>query len=188
MKCTRCGAQTKTRFETRRYDAGLDETIELPGTRVDHCDACGEEYVGIKGIEGLHEKLAMVVAKKKAQLTPKEIRFLRLWLGYSSADFANEIGVARETVSRWESGGQKMGLTAERLLRHLVITGKPCADFALHDLACEARRRMPIHQATYSATEGGWQLDAVPAHARAKTLAGRGARPKKAARPPRIAK
>jgi DNA-binding transcriptional regulator YiaG len=57
-------------------------------------------------MEQLHTTLAQAVATKKERLTPKEIRFLRTYLGYSSADFARKLGISLPTVSRWEREGK----------------------------------------------------------------------------------
>jgi transcriptional regulator with XRE-family HTH domain len=68
--------------------------------------------------------------------------------GLSAADFAQYMGTARETVSRWETGKQPMGQSADRLLRLLVVTKAPEQDYALVDVLKEiteepAPKRLP---------------------------------------------
>jgi putative zinc finger/helix-turn-helix YgiT family protein len=157
MKCVRCGSQTTTRYERRRHDVGLDNDVMVDNVRVDHCDGCGEEYIGFKRIEDLHKALAETVARKSTQLTPKEIRYLRTWLGYSSADFAREIGVERATVSRWEGGQQRMGTTAERMLRLMTLVGERIGDYHLRDLANEKQEPLKEHRAEHNAA-AGWVM------------------------------
>ena len=161
MKCVRCSAKTTTRHERRRYDVGLDEAVILPNVRVDHCPECGEEYIGLKRIEDLHKALALAVASKPQQITPKEIRYLRTWLGYSSADFAREIGIKRETVSRWEGGKQRMGPTAERLLRLMVLVGDRVANYHLRELATQDQHPLRPLQVELDAKRG-WIASTLP--------------------------
>jgi hypothetical protein len=44
------------------------------------------------------------------------------------------MGVARETVSRWETGANQMGAVADRLLRLIVVTHEPSDSYAVDDL------------------------------------------------------
>ncbi len=65
--------------------------------------------------------VAAVVVRKRARLAAAEVTFLREHLDYSVARFAKIFGVATETVSRWESGWQPIGPSADRFLRVLVM-------------------------------------------------------------------
>jgi transcriptional regulator with XRE-family HTH domain len=67
-------------------------------------------------------------------LAPIEIRFLRKHIGLSGEDFAQRMGVTRETVSRWETGANQMGAVADRLLRLLVINHEPSESYLVDDL------------------------------------------------------
>jgi putative zinc finger/helix-turn-helix YgiT family protein len=145
-KCPMCGQGTLTsRRETRRYGRGIDVT--LMNVTVRHCPACGEEFVAIPAIEALHRIIAGALAKSPARLSPGEVRFLRTYLGFSSADFARLIGVSPETVSRWESdrAPQRMSTAAERFLRLIVLQGKPIESYRLEETAAEdAPARVPL--------------------------------------------
>lgn len=127
MKCVMCGAEMEIRREVRRYDIGLDEPVVLEGVEVSHCPECGEEFLGIPHVEELHKYVAHQIAQKKAGLTPKEIRYLRTYLGYSGVVFASKLGVTPETVSRWESptSSTPIGAPSERLLRLMALTQEP---------------------------------------------------------------
>jgi putative zinc finger/helix-turn-helix YgiT family protein len=111
----------------------------LPGTTLSNveiyrCPACGEEEVSIPRIEELNRTIARELVRKKTQLAPAEIRFLRKLLGWSGVDFASHFGVTPETVSRWESGKKPMGPVAERLLRLCIATRVPVQDYNLEEL------------------------------------------------------
>jgi putative zinc finger/helix-turn-helix YgiT family protein len=121
----------------RRYTIGGLPHVELHGVEVTRCNACGKEGIAVPRIEQLHRVLAEGFVTQRRMLAPVEIRFLRKHSGLSTADFAQRMGVARETVSRWETGAQRMGAVADRLLRLLIITHEPTDNYAVDDLLRE---------------------------------------------------
>jgi hypothetical protein len=52
-------------------------------------------------------------------------------------DAQRMIGVARQTVSRWETGAKPMRAVADRLLRLLVLTQEPTENYVVDDLLRE---------------------------------------------------
>ena len=138
MQCPSCGGEMTTTRETYHYtDSGLSN-IDLHDTEIRRCPSCGEEEVIIPAAESLHRSIAQQLAAKRGKLAPEEIRFLRKQLGFSGVDLAAHMGVAPETVSRWENGGQEIGPVADRLLRLLAITREPVEDYALETLRAVA--------------------------------------------------
>src|SRR5690349_18049045 len=138
MKCADCGGAVKAeRNVVRRYDVGGLPHVELHGVEVTRCEQCGKEGLAIPRIGQLHHALAEMFVRQPRMLAPVEIRFLRKHMGLSAGDFAQMMGVARETVSRWETGAQPMGAVADRLLRLLVVTHEPPEDYAVEDLLRE---------------------------------------------------
>jgi DNA-binding transcriptional regulator YiaG len=85
----------------------------------------GAREVSIRRIESLHRTIGLALARKPTPLDGPEIRFLRKHLGWSGTDFPAYMGLTAETVSRWEHGRLKMGPPADRLLRMIVMNGKP---------------------------------------------------------------
>ena len=135
MICDECGGHTVIEENAvRRYVIGGLPHVELHGVEVTRCNRCGSEGIGIPRIGQLHRVLATSFAKQPRMLAPTEIRFLRKFAGLSTADFAQMMGVARETVSRWETGANKMGAVADRLLRLLILTHEPTDSYAIEDL------------------------------------------------------
>lgn len=131
-RCPICGKKAmEIRRGPRRYGRGID--VILMDIEVRHCQACGEEFEVIPNIERLHEAIVRDLAKSGHRLRAGEVRFLRTYLGYSSADFARLMGVTAETVSRWESKGapKRMALSAERLLRLMVLQNEPVRSYDL---------------------------------------------------------
>ena len=137
MKCD-CGRPVTTeRNAVRRYDIGGLPHVELHGVEVTRCEGCGKEGIAIPRIGQLHRVLADAFVRQRRMLAPVEIKFLRKHMGLSGADFAQRMGVARETVSRWETGAQPMGAVADRLLRLIVVTHEPPECYAVEDLLRE---------------------------------------------------
>jgi putative zinc finger/helix-turn-helix YgiT family protein len=123
--------------ENHRWDASGLLNLVLVDVEVRRCPNCGEQSVVIPRIEALHRALAMMLIRRPGRLGPREIRFLRKWLGWSGQEFAKHFGVAPTTVSRWESveTPTPMGGTAERLLRLAVAHGQPAEEYPVSRLA-----------------------------------------------------
>lgn len=155
-KCGDCGSpNVKKEKENYRYtECGLDNVV-LEDLTVHRCQACGAVAIDIPRIEVLHQTIARTVAAQPERLSPKEIRFLRKWLGLSGADFANKIGADRSTVSRWENvdNPQAMGLASERLLRLMVMTGTPADSYPIEQTATTEAKHGRIMLAE---TKQGW--------------------------------
>jgi putative zinc finger/helix-turn-helix YgiT family protein len=151
----------KVRQETRRSYAGLEDVI-IEGVQVRHCPDCGEEEVSYANIEQLHAQLAMQLAQKEASLTPREIRFLRTYLGLSGVDLARRMGVTKETVSRWERVDKPlaMGTTAERLLRLMAVHEQPVAAYPLEQLERVAISKPAPLRVRLKPRKQGWTVAA----------------------------
>ena len=161
MKCLVCGGEMKTAKENVPYRSLPGVT--LVGVEVSRCSECGEYEMEIIGIEALNRALAEVVIQKIGRLTPDEFRFLRKYLGWSSRDFARKFGVAPETVSRWESGKQRMGSMAERLLRLMVAHLAPVDDYSVEILGQITEEDPRPQRRSVRLREGRWMSEAVAA-------------------------
>jgi putative transcriptional regulator len=138
MRCDDCGGPVTTeRNAVRRYDIGGLPHVELHGVEATRCTKCGKEGIAIPRIGQLHRVLAEAFVTQRRMLAPVEIRYLRKHIGLSAGDFAQMMGVARETVSRWETGAKPMGAVADRLLRLLVVTHEPTESYAVDDFLRE---------------------------------------------------
>jgi len=161
MKCPRCGANMKTSRENYLYrESGL-KNVTLSGIEVSRCMKCGDHEAIIPRIEQLHQVIAATLARKAPRLTPEEIRFLRKSLGWSGADFAQHMGVAAETVSRWENGSTAMGPAAERLLRLAALTLEPTRDYSLDILKDVAQEKPASQRLTAKVERGAWTAEAA---------------------------
>lgn len=162
-RCRVCGTATEVRRENYKYDASGLDNITLQNIEVRHCPKCGERQALIPSLAELHKSIALALAEKRERLFPKEIRFLRKYLGLSSADFAAKIGVDPATVSRYESttDPQPMGKQTERLLRLMVMVEKPVQSYPLEELATQEPKSVRM---TLAPRKGGWDrhVDTAP--------------------------
>lgn len=144
MKCINCGGAMKSATGTHRYTESGLPNVTLVGVELRTCPNCGEREVSIPRVETLHRMIARAIIKSQAVISPEEIRYLRKWLGYSSADFALVMGVRPETVSRWENkdAAFPMATTADKLLRVLVATREPVDKYPI-DLRKTPTRAKP---------------------------------------------
>lgn len=143
VRCIQCGGKLTTKRENYRYAACGLPNVTLIGVEVRRCSKCGDHEVVIPRIEELHRVLAAAVVRQATRLTKDEIRFLRKYLGYSGVDFAKVIGVAPETISRWENGKEKIGTSAEKLIRMLVVHTQPTRSYPIETLATITEERTP---------------------------------------------
>jgi putative zinc finger/helix-turn-helix YgiT family protein len=154
MNCVECGAPMKNEpARPLAYVVGGLPRVTLRGVTVRRCRK-GHVETAIPRIAQLHRVIAEMLVRKPRPLAAEEVRFLRRHLGYSQVDFARRMGVAAESVSRWESGSVRLAPTAERLLRLMVVTQAPIADYSLDVLAKVQGTRAPIEmKLTSTATE-----------------------------------
>lgn len=163
--CFDCGAEMRRTRESYKYDESGLPGITLRGIMVGRCPRCHEVDVHIPNIEGLHRAIALALTRKTARLAPQEIRFLRKYLRLSGTDFAQHLGVAAETVSRWEQGKSPMGTTADRLVRMLALTREPISDYPLEMLKDVAQTDPKPLRLDLTQDEGGWHPSRELAHA-----------------------
>jgi DNA-binding XRE family transcriptional regulator len=106
--------------------------VHLVGVEVRTCRACVSKALVLPNIAGLHATIAKkLLAPKLGRLAPAEIRFMRKYLGWSSATFASTIGVEDDDVVAWENDEHpvRMPFRYEVILRMLVKLQKPVESY-----------------------------------------------------------
>lgn len=126
-------------------ESGLPN-VELVAVPVIRCTRCDEEEVAIPDIVDLHKVIARSLVLKRPRLAPAEIRFLRKFLGANQVALGQVLGVAAETISRWEGGHQGMDVPAEKLLRMVAATRASAARYEreLASVAVARQRNTPM--------------------------------------------
>lgn len=153
MKCPTCRkSELKTHKEDHQYIAG----VMLLGTEIRTCPGCGERLTCIYRVDDLHRVIAFAFAEQEARLAPDQVRFMRKYLGWSGGQFADIMGVAAETVSRWENGAQEMTTPHEKLLRVLVERLRPLEEYPNEELALVAKPGVERHPLRLEVTKRGW--------------------------------
>ena len=109
-----------------RHD-GRVYSVKVPKLRVPRCKACGEMVFD----NNADEQIAMALREQLGLLTPEQIRRNRDALNLSQRSLADHLGVAVETISRWENGVLIPSRAMDRYLR--IYFGVPAARSALID-------------------------------------------------------
>lgn len=120
--CFECGGQL-TLIKGKPYEykeSGLDNVL-IHGIDQYKCKACGGVMASIPRIEELHRVLGRNLCCKPQLFSGKEIKFLRKELNLKSKHFAMALGVAAETVSRWENSKKSISEAEDRLIRSLYM-------------------------------------------------------------------
>jgi len=173
VRCAECGEREfSAATETLDYSGTLPG-VSLLGVEVETCRGCGETYTRIPALSSLHRALARLVVQKEARLAAPEIRFLRKWLSLTGVDLAGVIGVAPETVSRWENGREALCVSADRLLRAVVLDGLSIRPSLRRLLPATAQPAGDEFTATLRPRDGRWRVEKATGVIDAKFLRAR---------------
>jgi putative zinc finger/helix-turn-helix YgiT family protein len=131
--CPECGKRevrpaTVSDVSHIKHDGRL-YTVKLPKLRVPRCQACGELIFD----NDADEQIASALREQLGLLSPEQIRRNREALALSQRAMAEQLGVAIETISRWENGALLQTRAMDRYLR--VYFGVPAARAVLVDPA-----------------------------------------------------
>lgn len=116
-KCRSCGEKALSPV-TIYYPVSLEHdgrsyTFSVANLQVLKCAACQEQVLPDESLTRIYAQLRT----EAGLLSPTEIREKRKQLGLTQEDLANQLGVAKETISRWETGGQIQQRGYDKLLR-----------------------------------------------------------------------
>jgi putative zinc finger/helix-turn-helix YgiT family protein len=128
-RCPECGKKevrpvTVKHASQIKHDGRL-YTVEVPRLRVPRCGACGELIFD----NDADDQIAQALREQLGLLSGDQIRKNREALGLSQRSLAEHLGVAVETISRWENGALTQTRAMDRYLR--VYFGVPAARAAL---------------------------------------------------------
>jgi len=119
--CSECAGPLRRSRENHRLPLVGDWGVTLEGVEITQCVRCGRRGVSIERLGPLMRGVAAAVVRKRARLAAPEVTFLRKHLEYTGARLAKALGVTGPSVSRWETGREPIGPSADRLLRALIL-------------------------------------------------------------------
>jgi putative transcriptional regulator len=99
----------------RFVDSGLPN-VYLVGIRYFTYED-GRVVAEIPALKSLMKLIARDLVERPDSLSGAEIRFLRKRLGKRAVDFARELGIEAETLSRFENDKQEAGESLDKLIR-----------------------------------------------------------------------
>jgi putative zinc finger/helix-turn-helix YgiT family protein len=113
------------RYSTRiKHDGRLYE-VDVPKLRVPRCADCGELVFD----NDADEQIAQALREQLGLLAADQIRNNREALRLTQRELADQLAVAVETISRWETGALTQSRSMDRYLR--VYFGIPAVRTAL---------------------------------------------------------
>jgi putative zinc finger/helix-turn-helix YgiT family protein len=92
---------------------GQSYHLEIPALKIPRCRACGELVFS----NNVDDQILQALRAHLRLLTPEQIRGGRETLGLKSKELAETLGVAAETISRWERGGVIQSRAMDNFLR-----------------------------------------------------------------------
>jgi putative zinc finger/helix-turn-helix YgiT family protein len=116
-KCRSCG-ENRVNPKVMDYPAEMEHdgrsySFIVPGIEILECDACHNRVLPSAAFAAVMDKLRI----EAGLLTPTEIREKRKSLSLTQEQLASDLKIAKETVSRWETGGQIQQRAMDLLLR-----------------------------------------------------------------------
>ena len=116
-RCPECG-KAEVQPATIAYDAevkhdGRLHAFHVPRLQINKCGACGE--VLFSNVS--NDQVTQALREHLVLLSPEQIRDALSKLGLRQKDFAERIGVAAETISRWISGTHIQSRAMDNLMR-----------------------------------------------------------------------
>lgn len=115
--CPECG-KTGVQSAVIAYDANVKHdgrlyAFHIPDLPVNRCAACGEVLFS----NATDDRISEALREHLSLLSPVQIREALRALGLTQKEFAERIGVAPETVSRWISGTHIQSRAMNNLMR-----------------------------------------------------------------------
>jgi hypothetical protein len=139
-----------------RYEMRGLPWIILHDVTIISCPRRGKSELVVPAIEDLHHAIARAIIAKRQRLMPREFRFLRRQLGCPASNWRRIWERPRNRSLAGSMVRPPMGVTADRLLRLMVVVAQGTA-YSLNALRVVARhepRTTPIHVQWH---DGGWE-------------------------------
>lgn len=119
MKCPNCSKSTMkpAKVSTSRIVAGRKFVADVDGHR---CPGCRETSVSLSAMLAFETGIARSLAHH-GPITGETFRFLRAAIPMPSVELARLLGVAPETITRWEKGTREVDEAAWFVVGDLLL-------------------------------------------------------------------
>jgi putative zinc finger/helix-turn-helix YgiT family protein len=104
---------TEVPYQTEFHHDGRTYTVDIPALVVPQCGNCG----AIALDEEANIEIDKAFRLQANLLTAEQIRAGREYFGYNQQQFADALGIAVSTLSRWENGAQIQQRSLNRLMQ-----------------------------------------------------------------------
>ena len=120
-RCAVCGEVSVSRCHIPynaevRHDGKL-HAFSIARLGIDQCERCGEQFF----TASTDEEINLALRSYLGLLTPSEIRSGLALCGVNQKEFAEHLGIAAETVSRWLTGASIQTRSLDKLMRLYFI-------------------------------------------------------------------
>lgn len=138
-------------------ECGLDNIYLKNGYK--YFDTPEGRGVSIHDLDNLHKTIAEGIAKKKAPISGKEFRFLRVELDLSQKALGHLIGKTDQMIAKWEKGEAQLPVLADKAIRDLYLESIGQGPLAgiLRELS-ELDRQYHERKLELEETQDGWKF------------------------------
>lgn len=116
-RCFACGKDTVNQtcipHEAKVRHDGKLYAFHIPSLQIDQCEHCGEQYF----TSDTDEQINLGLRKHLGLLTPQDIRSGIESCKVNQKTFAEHLGIAQETVSRWLNEGGTQTRSLDKMMR-----------------------------------------------------------------------
>jgi putative zinc finger/helix-turn-helix YgiT family protein len=141
-KCVVCGSREVVASDEPVMVTVKDVNIMVGGVAHETCRSCGEEYFSGKMASLLQRKAVSQYREEYSLLSGDEVRAIRKQLGLTQAQLERLLGIATNTVTRWENEVIFQSRPVDLLLR--LIRDAPSVPELLSEYRL-AREPQPSH-------------------------------------------
>ena len=118
-RCVECNGErlVERTVERKKELAGHIFLAQVPATV---CEQCGETYFTSEEVGRFEQAVALTLARS-GENSGAIFQYFRKFLGLRAQDLAGLLGLAKETVSRWENEAREPDRAAVALLGTMVL-------------------------------------------------------------------
>ncbi len=118
--CVECGATMRTEKGDFKFTITPRWAVTIADSDLHTCPRCGNHEGTVVKASALERKIAAEVLAKDSPLVPDEVKFLVESFDWTKRQVAARLGIAPETLSRYEQGAYRISPAVDRLLRLMV--------------------------------------------------------------------